>query len=273
MFCFILLYVTEFIDLRKLKNDELLKLRRKIVRLKEAGRSGKEIESITRVRQNRISEIWRKYRLSGDDGIKPGVPGRKRGEKCLLSEPMQNDIRRILTKKMPDDLGMPYSLWTRQIACDFIKREYDVRLPLRSMTNYLKKWGFVCRTPKKTEAYLKSKAFSRFIEDDFPDIVRRAKSENVGIYWYCETRVGEMKMIAAATARGTARFTFARGRMTQEKFISLIRRLIRYADRKVFFIAEDKKAFRGEKVINWLKSNENRVEIFYHPSAFKKREK
>ena len=273
MFCFILLFVTEFIDLGKLKNDELLKLRRKIVRLKEAGRSGKEIEGITRVRQNRISEIWRKYLQGGGEGLVPGVPGRKRGEKCLLSEPMQNDIRRILTKKMPDDLGMPYSLWTRQIACDFIKKEYDIRLPLRSMTNYLGKWGFVCRTPKDTEEYLKDRAFSLFIEDDFPDIVRRAKSENVGIYWYCETRVSGMKMIAAVTARGTARFTFTRGRMTQGKFIFLVSRLIRYADRKVFFIAADIKAFRGEKVRNWLRKKENRVEIFYHPDVSKKSEK
>jgi len=265
--------VIEFIDLRKLSKNDLIKLRRSIVRLKEAGRSGKEIEGITRVRQNRISEIWRKYLISGSEGLVPGVPGRKRGEKCLLSEPMQKEIRRILTKKMPDDLGMPYSLWTRQIACDFVKKEYDVRLPLRTMTNYLKKWGFVCSTPKNTEEYLKDRAFSLFIEDDFPDIVRRAKSENVGIYWYCETRASGMKMIAAVTARGTARFTFARGRMTQEKFIFLVSRLIRYADRKVFFIAADVKAFRGEKVRNWLKSNENCIEIFYHPAVFKKSKK
>jgi len=265
--------VTDFVDLRKLNRNELIKLRRTIVRLKESGHSGKEIENITRVRSNRVSEIWQKYLDNGDEGLNPGIPGRKRGEKCLLSEPLQNEIKRILTGKKPDDLGMPYSLWTRQIACDFIKREYDIRLPLRSMTNYLKKWGFECRTPKKTEAYLKNKAFSGFIEDVFPDIVRRAKSENVGIYWYCETKAGKMIMIAAATARGTSRFTFVRGRMTQEKFILLVSRLVRYADRKVFFIVEDRKAFRGEKVRNWLKTHENRVEIFYHPTAFKKSEK
>jgi len=265
--------VTEFIDLRKLSKNDLIKLRRSIVRLKEAGRSGKEIESITRVRANRVSEIWRKYLKNGDKGLKSGIPGRKSGEKCLLAAPLQNEIRRILTEKMPDDLGMPYSLWTRQIACDFIKKEYDVRLPLRTMTNYLKKWGFVCSTPKNSEAYNENSAFSRFIEDDFPDIVRRAKSENVGIYWYCETRIAGMKMIAAVTARGTARFTFVRGRMTQEKFIFLVSRLIRYADRKVFFIAADIKAFRGEKVRSWLRNHENRVEVFYHPAVFKKSEK
>lgn len=46
----------EYIDLRKVGIDGLKQIRRQIVRLKEMGRSGKEIEEITGVRQNQISE-------------------------------------------------------------------------------------------------------------------------------------------------------------------------------------------------------------------------
>ena len=47
----------EYIDLRKVGVDGLKQIRRQVVRLKKMGKSGKEIEEITGVRQNRISEI------------------------------------------------------------------------------------------------------------------------------------------------------------------------------------------------------------------------
>ena len=51
----------EYIDLRKLSKGELKQVRRQVVRLKEMGRTGKEIEELTGVRQNRASEIWTAY--------------------------------------------------------------------------------------------------------------------------------------------------------------------------------------------------------------------
>ena len=271
----------EFIDLRKLNRNELFLLRRYIVRLKKKGKSGKEIELLTRVRSNRVSEIWHKYLKSGMRGLRPAAPGRKAGEKTLLSGPMEREIRQTMIDNTPDGLKMSYSLWTCQVAAEYIKREYDVRLSMRSMTNYLKKWGFVSRPPIRDAVYRENAAFMRFLEEDFPAVVRRAGSENVGIYWFCETgiekgfrsnggtRPRRINMIAAMTARGTARFSFFEGRISQERFIALMSRLIRYADRKVFFIAADNKAFRGEKVRSWLKGRENQIEIFYHPAGGK----
>ena len=264
----------KFIDLRKLNNDELYRLRKKIVGLKEKGYSGKEIERLANVRANRVSEIWQKYKKDGPEALKLSAPGRKQGEKALLTGVTEMEIRRTLTEITPDELGMPYSLWTRQIACDYIRQKYGIRLSFRCMTNYFKKWGFICRAPAKTAEFRTSPAFKRFMEKDFPVIVRRAASENVGIYWFNETcvekeRGGEIKMAAAVTARGTSRFTFFEGRMSQEKLIVLMSRLIRFADRKVFFIAADTEAFRGKKVREWLKGLENRIEVFYYPNAQK----
>jgi len=287
-----------YVDLRKLNNEELFKLRKSIVRLKGKGLSGKEIERLLSVRQNRVSEVWRRYLNGGVEALKPGMAGRKAGEKSILNEALAREIRLRMIDKRPDDLGMPYSLWTCRIACDYIRREYDVKLTGRSMTNYLKRWGFISKAPLMDEGSLESEAFKVFIKEEFPAIVRRAGAENVGIYWFCETviereyrksdktgaqsskgrvhisklrarsskgRARNVNMAAAVTARGTARFTFFEGRMSQEKFVTLMSRLIRYADRKVFFIAADKKALRGESVRAWLKSRKDVIEVFYHP--------
>ena len=46
----------EYIDLRKLNGDELKQVRKQVVRLKEQGKSGAEIEELTGVRSNRINK-------------------------------------------------------------------------------------------------------------------------------------------------------------------------------------------------------------------------
>ena len=43
----------EYIDLRKVWKDGLREILRQVVRLKELGKTGKEIEELTGVRQNR----------------------------------------------------------------------------------------------------------------------------------------------------------------------------------------------------------------------------
>ncbi len=55
----------EYIDMRKLDSSAKQQVRRQIVRLKEMGKAGEEIERIIGVRQNRISEIWSAYQREG----------------------------------------------------------------------------------------------------------------------------------------------------------------------------------------------------------------
>ena len=56
----------EYIDLRKVGREGLKEIRRQVVRLKKLGKTGKEIEELTGVRQNRASEIWTAYQRGGE---------------------------------------------------------------------------------------------------------------------------------------------------------------------------------------------------------------
>ncbi len=55
----------EYIDLRRVGSEGLKEIRRQVVRLKELGKTGKEIEGLTGVRQNRASEIRTAYQRKG----------------------------------------------------------------------------------------------------------------------------------------------------------------------------------------------------------------
>ena len=87
----------EHIDLRKLNNDELYAIRKQVVRLKEQGRKGSEIEEITGLYQTRISQIWLSYQKEGYAGIRPQKSGRKPKTQMLLTDEEQGQIREIIT--------------------------------------------------------------------------------------------------------------------------------------------------------------------------------
>ena len=64
-----------YIDLRKLSSGELKQVRSQVVGLKEMGKTGKEIEEITGVRQNRASEIWTADQREGEAALEVNKGG------------------------------------------------------------------------------------------------------------------------------------------------------------------------------------------------------
>ncbi len=55
--------------MRKVGRDGLKQIRSQVVRLKKMGKGGKEIEKLTGVRQNRISEMWTAYQREGEASL------------------------------------------------------------------------------------------------------------------------------------------------------------------------------------------------------------
>ncbi len=280
----------EYIDLRKLNRDELATVRRQVIRLKKKGMKGKEIESVTGVRMNRISEIWLAYKKGGDKAIIPQKSGRKDGMCTLLSKQQEKEIREIIIDKTPDQMRMSFALWTRQAICDLIKRKYNIDISLRSMTNYLKKWGFTCQRPTKKAYSQDDIKVNRFMKEEYPKISKRAIQEDAEIYWGDETGVSNQEyyqrgfspkgvtpvmkveskherinMISAITGRGTLRFMIYEGGMNQKLLINFMKRLVKDSKRKVFFILDNLKVHHGKQVTEWLNKNKDRIEVFFIP--------
>ena len=60
----------KYIDLRKVGREGLKEICRQVVRLKKMDKTGKEIEELIGVRQNRASEIWTAYQREGEVNVK-----------------------------------------------------------------------------------------------------------------------------------------------------------------------------------------------------------
>ena len=122
---------TEYIDLRRVGREGLAQIRRQVVRLKKMGRSGREIEEIVGIRQNRISEIWSAYQQLGEASFLAKSAARP-GKPALL----------------PQELGLRGQVWTQGQAAEFVRRTYRIELAPRTMSAYLARWRAQSRRPR-----------------------------------------------------------------------------------------------------------------------------
>ena len=139
----------EYIDLRKVGRDGLKAIRRQVVRLKRMGKTGKEIEEITGVRQNRISEIWTAYQREGETSLERKKYGRKPGSRMVLTAEEQIDIQAAIKEKRPEDFGITGKLWTLGRTRQYIQEQLGKTVNERTLSDYMRRWGMSCQRPAK----------------------------------------------------------------------------------------------------------------------------
>lgn len=139
----------EYIDLRKIGREGLKEIRRQVVRLKELGKTGKEIEELTGVRQNRASEIWTAYQREGKSSLTRKKYGRKPGTHMILTQEEQEDVRTAIKEKRPEDFGITGKLWTLGRTRQYIQKRFGKIVNERTLSDYMKRWGMSCQRPTK----------------------------------------------------------------------------------------------------------------------------
>jgi len=277
-------------DARKLNAQTKYELRKQVVRLKKKGMKGQEISELVGLGIVQISRIWQKYLKHGALVLKPQKQGRPIGSSRLLSEAQEQEVRKIIIDKTPNQLRLPFSLWTREALRMYLQDKYGVRVALRTLSEYLKRWGFTTQKPVK-KAYAQSSAVVKhWLEEEYPKIHMKAKKEKAEIYWGDETGVQSdanrergysprgtpptllidvkrvrINMISAISNNGRVRFMIYRKTMTARILIEFMGRLIKDAGRKVFLILDNLKVHRSEAVKKWLSAHQSHIEVYYLP--------
>ena len=229
------------IDARTLNQQTQYELRKQVVRLREKGLDNKTISEIVGLSQCHISTICKKYERGGLDAIKPGLRGRRHGAQRELTAEQEVGIQKLLVDKTPDQLKLSFALWTRDAVRLAIKQIYGRDLPLRTISDYLKRWGFTPQKPTKRAYEQNPKLVAQWHETVYPEIQARAKQEKAEIHWGDETGIqndaynakgfapkgktpvvrinatkSRVNMISSITNRGKVRFMLYRENMTSQ---------------------------------------------------------
>lgn len=280
----------ERINLRKVNAVEMFTLKKQVVRLKELGKSGVEIEELTGINKSAVSRIWQSYLKDGIAGIKPQKPGKKKGSNMLLTIDEQRQMRQTIISKNPNQLKLAGFLWTLAKISQYIRETYHKKVSVRSLSNYMKRWGLTCQRPTKRACGQDIARVEKFKKEEYPTIAKRAKAENADIYWGDETGVSNtenfergfaekgtppvlsvetkkerLNMISAITNQGNVRFMVYEETMNQRLLIDFMRRLIGESERKVFLILDNLRVHHGKLVAQWLTVNSDKIEVFYLP--------
>ena len=196
-----------------------------------------------------------------------------------------------INNKTPDQLKLHFALWSRDAVRLAIKQQFGMELPLRTITDYLKRWGFTPQKPAKRAYEQNPKAVQQWLETTYPAITAKAKQEKAEIHWGDETGVqndaynargfapkgktpivrlnatkSRINMISSITNRGKVRFMLYGETMTSQVLIKFMSRLVKDAPSKVFLILDNLRVHHSKDVKAWLEENKEKIEVFYLPS-------
>lgn len=281
---------TERIDARKLEPAAREQLRRTAIRMHKRGRTQEAIAQELGVRRPTVS-AWIGRARTGQ-GIKEAKRGRPLGDGRKLTQAQEERIRKDIVDHTPDQLKLRFALWSAQAVRTLIKASFGIDLPVRSVRNYLKRWGFTPQRPLKRAFEQKPQAVQKWLDEEYPAIAARAKAQGAVIHWGDETAVSSVEhyprgyapkgktpvlalsqskrsrinLISAITNQGTMRFMMYRDTLTAEVLIKFLERLIREADRKVFLVLDNLRVHHSRKVREWLAQHTEQIELFFLPS-------
>jgi transposase len=265
--------------------------RRAIVLVEQGGSSQAEAARAVGVQRQTVNIWLKRYREQGEDGLLDGrrVSGRKGKGALTVAEARQ--VRRWIVDKTPDQLKLPFALWTSRAVRELIERRLGKRLGLSTVQLYLKRFGMSPQKPLARARQRSPTAIAAWLERAYPAIARRAKRERAAIYWGDETGISNQdqigrswaprgrtpvvartakritkSMIAAVSNRGLMRFMLYDGALNADRFITFLRRLLEDADQKVFLIVDNLRVHHARKVTAWVQSHRHAIELFYLPA-------
>ena len=276
-------------DARSLPTVAQEDLRCKAVKAVLEGKKQVEIAKIFGVTRQAVGKWVKAYREGGTRILKAKTKGRPKGGTLLPWQAAQ--IAKAVIDRHPEQLKLPFYLWTREAVSELIERKFGVLLSVWTVGRYLKRWGFTPQKPLRRAFERDPKAVRWWLEEEYPAIRKQAKTEGAEIYWGDEMglrsdyvvgrsygRRGKTpvipgtgqrfgcNMISAITNRGRLNFMVFNRLFRVDVFLDFLKRLVRQAEHKVFLIVDGHPVHRSGKADAWIKKNAHRICLFFLPA-------
>src|SRR3712207_402807 len=278
------------VDMRKLAAAAQEERRRQVIGLRQAGLTYRSIAEQVGLSRTGVIDVCRRFAAEGAKGLVSKPRGRKPDEQRLLDPAQEAEVQEVIRRHTPDELGLPFALWSRAAVGALVARRCGVELAVRTVGKYLARWGFTAQKPLRRAYEQDPAAVRRWLRRDYPAIAARAKAEGGTIFWGDETglrsddvrgrgyaprgRTPEVRvnhkraglgLISAVTNKGELRWMVLDGAIKAPSLLRFLARLVRDVGRKVFLVLDRLPVHRSAKVRAWLAGREAEIEVFYLP--------
>jgi hypothetical protein len=191
---------------------------------------------------------------------------------------------------MPDQLTLPFYLWTRAVVASLIEREYRVKVSPTTFGRCLKAWGMSPQKPVRLAYERNDAAIARWLAEDYLALAREAKREKATIYWGDErgrrsdhvtgTSYAPLRqtlvvrataqrfgcnMISAITNRGALAFMVSQGIFQNPVFIEFMKRMLKQAKGKLYLIVDGHPVHKAAATKRFVADNAKRLRLILLP--------
>ena len=135
-------------DARQLSDEVLEAMRLRALRGMELGFTEVDLADLLGVSQETVSRWWTAYAGGGLDAIPSARTGRPVGSGRTLLDEQARHIQDQIDNHSPEELGIPAPLWSRKAVRDLIHQEFGVAMPVRTVGEYLRRWGYTAKRPR-----------------------------------------------------------------------------------------------------------------------------
>jgi len=281
-----------FDDARKLTTEQQHLLRiRAVDMVFKNGVTRRKTAKLLGISRSHVNKWCKRFEFGGYEALKLGRRGRRPQEQMALNPHQCAQIKNIITDNTPDQLKMPFVLWERVAIRELIIIKFGITLALRTLSDYLARWGMTPQRPVERAYQRNAKAVDKWRDEEYPKISKRAQREGATILWGDETGVQnhanhgrsfapkgqtpeirktgkklKVNMISAVSNRGEVRFMIYEGKMNQQLFIEFLKRLVKSSKKKTFLILDNLSVHHGKLVKEWVSLNKDSIELFFIPS-------
>lgn len=223
------------------------------------------------------------------------------GQNALLAKPIPGRPPKVTPEEMrwiakavrdhtPQQLKLPYGLWTLSLVGELIKRRFGKSLALASVSRVLRLLGFSPQKPLYQAWQQDPVRVRRWERETYPQIRAEARRVGAEIYFADEsgvrsdyhagttwapvgqTPVAEvtgrrfaLNMLSAVSPRGAFRFMVHDGTVNAAVFKRFLQRLMIGAKAPVFVIVDGHPVHKAKLVKQYVESTQGRLQLFFLP--------
>src|SRR5208337_2429510 len=209
------------------------------------------------------------YHRKGMAGLQKRKRGRRHGGQ--LKKHQATTIGNLIRDRDPEQLKLPFYLWTAKAVDDLIYRKYKIRYSIRHVQRLLSEWGFTPQKPKRVAYEQNPENVRKWLDEVYPSIEKQAKREKARIFWgdemgarsdyqagrsYAPRGVTPVvngtgkrfgcNVISAITNRGDISFMVFKRKFTSIVFMRFLKKLVKSVkERKIFIIVDSHPVHRS----------------------------
>ena len=208
-----------------------------------------------------------------------------------MTPDQEKEIISLLVDKNPEQMKLKGCMWNRDNIREMIKSKYGISMPIRTVGEYLKRWGFTVQRPAKRESNQKTELVETWLNKEYPRIHNAAKNEGAEIFWGDETAVQNVanyargyspkgqtpvlkiqakkmhiNMISAISNIGKLHFLLYSDAVNSDRLIEFMKALLKTSTaKKVYLILDNLRVHHSKQVTEWVQENKDKISVFYLP--------